>query len=67
LQVLAVFIRTGFIQTLGEDHFLRTRTEALQYAWDRTYCEHEGCTEACYLARQKKTPEVDVNGITAKA
>ena len=53
LQVLAVFIRTGFIQTLGEDHFFRTRTEAMQYAWDRTYCEREGCTEACYLAHGK--------------
>jgi len=57
LQVLAVFIRTGFIQTLGEDHFLRTRTEALQYAWDRTYCEHEGCTKNCYLAKAKVTKE----------
>jgi len=67
LQVLAVLMRTGFVDELGKDHFLRTRTEALQYAWDRTYCEHEGCTEACYLARQKKTPEVDVDGITARA
>ena len=51
LQVLAVFIRTGFVQTLGEDHFHRTRTEAMKYAWDRTYCEKEGCTNACFLAR----------------
>ena len=53
LQVLAVFIRTGFVQSLGEDHFHRTRTEAMQYAWDRTYCEKEGCTQACYLGRNK--------------
>ncbi len=59
LQVLAVFIRTGFIQTLGEDHFHRTRSEALKYAWDRTYCEHEGCTNNCYLARGK-VAEVEV-------
>jgi len=60
LQVLAVFIRTGFIQTLGEDHFHRTRTEALKYAWDRTYCEHEGCTGNCYLARGKVADKVEV-------
>jgi len=59
LQVLAVFIRTGFIKTLGEDHFHRTRSEALKYAWDRTYCEHEGCTANCYLARGK-VAEVEV-------
>ena len=53
LQVLAVFIRTGFVQTLGEDHFHRTRTEAMQYAWDRTYCENKGCTNACFLSRSK--------------
>ena len=58
-QVLVVFIRTGFIETLGEDHFLRTRTEAMNYAWDRTYCEREGCTEACYLARGKGEVSVD--------
>ena len=59
LQVLAVFIRTGFLQTLGEDHFHRTRTEALQYAWDRTYCERKGCTRSCHLARVN----VDVKGV----
>lgn len=59
LQVLAVLIRTGFIQSLGEDHFFRTRTEAMQYAWDRTYCEREGCTEACYLARGRGEVSVE--------
>lgn len=53
LQVMVVLIRTKFVEQLGEDHFFRTRTEALKYAWDRTYCEREGCTEACYLARTK--------------
>ncbi len=62
LQVLAVFIRTGFVETLGQDHFLRTREEAMKYAWDRTYCEHEGCTESCYLARLPEK-EVEVKDI----
>ncbi len=54
LQVVAVMIRTGFIETLGQDHFFRTRTEALQYAWDRTYCEREGCTDNCFLSKNHK-------------
>ena len=55
LQIRVVFIRTGFVDLLGEDHFFPTRTDALEYAWNRTYCEREGCTGACYLARQKTT------------
>lgn len=54
LQVLAVLIRTGFIETLGQDHFFRTRTDALRFAWERTYCEHEGCTDNCYLSKNHK-------------
>ncbi len=54
LQVVAVMIRTGFIEMLGQDHFFRTRTDALQYAWDRTYCEREGCTDNCYLSKNHK-------------
>ena len=53
LQVRAVLTRTGFVDQLGEDHFFRTNAEAIQYAWDRTYCEHEGCTASCYLARSQ--------------
>lgn len=67
LQVMVVLIRTGFVEQLGEDHFLRTRTEALKYAWNRTYCEREGCTEACYLARSEKVQEVAVEGLAEKA
>ncbi len=52
LQVLAVLIRTGFVEELGDDHFFRTRTDALKYAWDRTYCDREGCSENCYLSKK---------------
>ncbi len=51
LQVYATLIRTGFIEQLGEDHVFRTNDEALEYAWDRTYCEKEGCTGNCFLAK----------------
>ena len=54
LQVLAVLIRTGFMESLGQDHFFRTRTDALNYAWERTYCEHKGCTANCYLSKSHK-------------
>ncbi len=67
LQVLAVLIRTGFVEALGEDHFFRTRTDALRYAWDRTYCENEGCTEACFLAKPKEMSEVALKTVNEKA
>lgn len=67
LQVLVVFKRSGFFEQLGEDHFYRTRSEALKYAWNRTYCEHEGCTkggtEGCYLA--KSVLVKDIEGVKA--
>ena len=51
LQIRVVFIRSGLVDLLGEDHFFPNNAEALKYAWDRTYCEKEGCTESCYLAK----------------
>jgi len=60
LQIRVVFIRTGFVELLGEDHFFPTRTDALEYAWSRTYCDREGCTGACYLARQETMPDEDI-------
>ncbi len=67
LQIRVVFIRTGFVNLLGEDHFFATCSEALKYAWERTYCEKEGCTGACYLARavvpeEQPEPEQDQGG-----
>ncbi len=62
LQIRVVFIRTGFVDILGEDHFFATRTEAMKYAWDRTYCEKEGCTDACYLARPKSISIDQIEG-----
>ncbi|MDJ0832466.1 MAG: solute carrier family 26 protein [Gammaproteobacteria bacterium] len=59
LQVVAVMIRTGFMETLGQDHFFRTRTDALEYAWERTYCEHQGCTDNCYLSKNHKFEQTE--------
>ena len=53
LQIRVVFIRSGLVDLLGEDHFFPTDADALKYAWDRTYCEKEGCTATCYLAVPK--------------
>jgi len=51
LQIRVVFIRSGLVDLLGEDHFFPNNAEALKYAWSRTYCEKPGCTETCYLAK----------------
>jgi sulfate permease, SulP family len=45
-QVMDPLIRARFVKQLGEDHFFRTRTLALQYAWDRLGPKHE---ETCPL------------------
>lgn len=40
-QVLDVFMRTGFHQKLGPDHFFRTEDQALDYVWGKLGGNHE--------------------------
>jgi sulfate permease, SulP family len=40
-QVMDPFIRAGFVKQMGEDHFFRTRTLALEYAWKRLDEDHK--------------------------
>jgi SulP family sulfate permease len=65
LQIRVVFIRSGLVDLLGEDHFFPNNAEALKYAWDRTYCEKEGCTETCYLAKAQLEEVEPLDGAQA--
>ncbi len=39
--LMDVFLRTGFAGPEWIDHFFRTRTQAMEYAWDRLGDDHE--------------------------
>ena len=48
-QVLDPLVSAGFVKQMGEDHFFRTRTLAMQYAWQRLEAGHE---HSCPLNHQ---------------
>ncbi len=59
-QVLDVFVRTGFYERLGSDHFFRTEDQALDYAWKQLGNGHEvDCplNIVCLIERGKAAPE----------
>lgn len=58
-QVLDILERTGFVQQIGEEHFVRMREEAFGFAWEKIECKSNKCPLQVAMSKTEETPAVN--------